>query len=157
MAVSNEEAYRIVSEVEARTGNNRALEEVLVEEVTADPNHPLRDVLEWDPAVAIHQYHLDQMRKFIRRIKVVVRDIHDTPVRVSGFIRNPTQPAGTYIPMERLRADPDVAIEYLQKEADRVKAALTRMEKHASVIPGMEDQLTALRQQIAALQRRLAR
>jgi hypothetical protein len=157
MAVSNEELAQIIGELEARTGNNRMLEDALIDEARDDPNHRLYEYFTRDATEALLKLNRIEAQKLIVKARSVAQHpITQREIKVPAFIRQPFAPSGTYVPITRLRDDLDTAREALRREYNRVTTALERAEKIASVIPGAADVIAVERERVAATLRRLA-
>jgi hypothetical protein len=154
---TNQELNTIIGDLQARTGNNRTLDDALVDEASA-AEHPLHGEFDWDDVVAGPKWRREQAKRLIKLARIEVADTTktDRSVRVPAFVRNPVEPPGSYIPMVRLREDADVALEVVRREFERVYRALERAEKVAAAIPGMAMQVAVERARIGALMRRFA-
>jgi len=75
----------------------------------------LRDRFEWDDAVAAHSYRLEQARRIIRSVKVI---IEETKVREFHYVPS----RGSYAPVREVMSDRDVRAEVLaqfEQDANR--------------------------------------
>jgi hypothetical protein len=154
---TNEPLNAIIGEIAARTGNNRALDDVVVEEAAA-LDHPLHDEFIWDDAVAAGIQRRDHAKKLIKLARIEMTDpVTQRTIRLPSFIRNPLEPPGSFIPMVRLREDRDVAIEVVRREWQRIHSAIDRAEKVSAAIPEMAAMVSVERERIRAFLRRIER
>lgn len=88
-------------------------------EAVADEDHPLHGLLEWDDAVAGHEYRKHQSRHLIGRVKLIVEDsqvpafVHITISRDGGMQEG-------YVPFEVAVNDESMSAQMLAEAASGV-------------------------------------
>lgn len=145
--VPSEEIRAAVVALENEHG--RLTPEYVLEEAAIETS-PLHGCFEWDDSVAAHKHRLDQARRLIRSVKVVVT----TTTRVISTVRYGRDPQAApgqgYVSVEQLRSEPDNARAFLRHEFSRAAAHLRRAEDLAEVL-GLRHEVTAVRQSVEML------
>lgn len=111
---------------------------------------PLHGRFEWDDEKASHSWRLEQARRLIRSVKVVVTtETH--VIAVPRYTRDPEAgPAQGYVSLERLRSEPDAARAAVRLAFTQAAALLRRAEDLAEAL-GLSHKVQAVRRSIEAL------
>ncbi len=130
------------------SGKHLTAETVLTE--ATNPRSPLHKYFNWDDASAAHQYRLEQARRLIRSIEVVIEDARgkQVPMRAYYSVKDAEGTRG-YEPMTFVFESPDLADQVIaeavsQLEAWKVKYAKYQWAKGA--IPKVAAALRAVKQ-----------
>jgi hypothetical protein len=118
--------------------------------VAADPGSPLHSQFEWDDGKAGHAYRIEQARRLIRAVRLIV--ITETrTISTVHYVRDPSRAEREqgYISVPRLQSDHDAALAMLRLEFARAAACLRRAEDLADAL--------GLRQEVVAVARRVER
>jgi hypothetical protein len=89
-----------------------------------DKSSPLHRYFEWDDGKAAHQHRLDQARRLIGSVRVLV-EYEERTVMAPYYRHCPAEPKG-YISHDRLKKDPVTAMAVLRYEFGRVASVLDR-------------------------------
>lgn len=137
MTTARDRRLKALQEIESRTG--RLTPESVVD-AARDPEHPLHECFTWNNTDAAHAYRLDQARKLIASVRVVIETEKRTLSSVF-YVRDPSMPVGEqgYVSLPRLRSDADLAREVLVQEFGRAAAALHRAHELAAALEIAEE------------------
>jgi hypothetical protein len=110
----------------------------------SDPDSPLHAYFDWNDANAAHRYRLEQARRLIRSVKLVVETTEDSRA-VPVYVRDPAAPDEQqgYRALASIKSDDDGARAVLEREMGRVASCLHRARAVASVL-GLEHELDDL-------------
>jgi len=145
---------RAIQAVEDAEG--RITPDAVVRQAT-DPESPLHRYFEWDDQKAGHSYRIDQARRLIRLIEVVVTT--DTRIiTVPLYVRDAKAEGDEqgYVSLPRLRTEPDTAREMLRTEFSRASACLTRAEDLADAL-GLRKEVAAAARSVERVRRKIER
>jgi len=98
-----------------------------VVETARDPASPLHHCFDWDDSTAAESWRLEQARRLIRSVRVVV--IHeDVQVRLPRYVRDTSceQKEQGYVTCEQLQREPENAKKLLAYEFERASAHVKR-------------------------------
>lgn len=106
-----------------------------VVDAAADPSSPLHEHFEWNEGKAAHAYRLEQARRLIRAVRVVVT-IETRAISTVHYVRDPKRAAEEqgYVSLTQLRSEPDTARAMLHAEFARAAACLRRAEDLADAL-----------------------
>lgn len=115
-----------------------------VREDAAKPESPLHGYFEWDDSVAAGQHRLDQARALIRRV-LVVWTTHNLVLTSVYYSRDPDAEADEqgYVAVPKLAEDRELAMRALNKEVQRIEAAIQRARGPAAIC-GLTDVLESM-------------
>lgn len=120
----------------------------------SDPGSPLHDHFEWDDEKAGHAYRLEQARRLIRSVQVVVT-IEDRAISTVHYVRDPlaAEEQG-YVSVDRLRSEPESARAMLRMEFARAIGCLKRAEDLADAL-GLKREVASVTKQAERVRRRV--
>jgi len=149
----NGEAKRdmIAAHLEGLLRANGTLTPEIVVADAQDPDSPLHGEFEWDDAHAAHQHRLDQARRIIRKVSLVV--VEETRVlKAPAYVRDPG--AGEreqgYVSILTCQNDLDKARAVMVTEVGRIKASIARLRSIAAVL-GLEDEVIELEARVSKI------
>ena len=118
-----------------------------------DPDSPLHDEFTWDLNEAAKAHWLDQARRLIRSVKVIITTETKTVTAVA-YVRDPSKPKDEqgYLSVEKVRADKEVARDVLIDEFKRAGAALQRAQK-LTIAFDIEEEVDAMAKGVYKLRR----
>ena len=138
---------KVLSEME-RDGRLTATRLV---EVASDTNHPMHSDFTWDNEVAGPLYRIDQARKIIQSVRVVVtNEVHR--ITSVAYVRDPSAEPHQqgYISTVHLQTDEDLARDAVLNEANRIQSSVERAWQFATAI-GLQGELEGILQAIVGL------
>lgn len=127
-----------------------------VVDAARNPKSPLHDQFEWDDSAAAHGFRLEQARRLIRSITVVIT--HEQSVlRVPTWVRDPAMGGSEqgYVSVLKLSTEPENAARAIASELARVDSCLERTERIASVL-GLLREVKATRKRVAKMRETVA-
>lgn len=115
----------------------------------AKPGTALHRFFEWNDKKAAHEYRLEQARRLIRSIEVVIEDGKGKTVAMKGFfsVEN-AQGARSYEPMEFVFNTPDLSDQVIAEAHAQLQSWLERYKKYAwakSAVPKVVAALRAIK------------
>ena len=129
-------------QIEQKAGGVLRADDVLKD--AKKPTSPLHDYFDWDDDVAAQKWRVEQARRLIRSVRVVIQS--DT-VRLSSiaYVQDPDSAKGDqgYTSTASLRSEPDRAMRALMAEAARADAAMRRAHEVAYSL-GLSDKVDAV-------------
>jgi hypothetical protein len=129
-------AIRALADQEGRITAERVVD------AARQQDHPLHHDFIWDDVKAAHQHRLDQARRLIASVKVVMTVDHQK-FSVVGYVRDPdASPLQGYRAVAHVRTERDASVDVLLAEIERVKSILERAESIARAL-GLEGELQA--------------
>ena len=108
-------------------------------DAAAKLTHPLHDRFEWDNGKAGDAYRLEQARRLIRSVQVVITT-EEREYSCVGYVHDPESEEQGYISVERIKRDPATAREMLSQELARAVGVMKRAEQLAEVV-GLADEV----------------
>lgn len=116
-----------------------------------DPQSPLHAHFEWDDSKAAEAFRLDQARKLIRSVRLVITN-NETQVRTVAYVRDPNKSpqAPGYISTFKLSQSPEDARAALMAELARADSAMDRAIAVARSL-GLESEINQVRALIAQI------
>jgi hypothetical protein len=144
--------HAAVLALEDREG--RLIPETVVR-VAADPGSPLHSQFEWDDSKAGHAFRIEQARRLIRAVRLVVITEART-ISTVHYVRDPSRPEHEqgYISVPRLQSDHDSALAMLRLEFARAAACLRRAEDLADAL-GLRQEVTAVARRVERARRKI--
>jgi len=93
------------------------------------PDSILHPFFPWNDAVAAHQHRLAIARSLIRTIDYVSIETPPPAIRQITYVHSPQLPARVqgYIPLRVAARNPQLSLEILLNEVDRIESAIARM------------------------------
>lgn len=137
-------AFKIVDGSRIRKGDAQAIGSILerikqtgpltaeaVLEEAKNPRSPLHKYIEWDDSKAAHQYRLEQARKIIRSIEVVVEDAKGKSRQLRGYFNVRTSDGvKSYQPLEFVFEDADLADQVINDAKQQLDSWLAKFKKY---------------------------
>jgi hypothetical protein len=114
--------------------NGRATAEQLVREASKK-SHEMHDDFEWDDRKAGHAYRVDQARKIISSVEIILTQSTKV-IRTVAYVRDPScaPKQQGYISVDKLKSERALAGEALENELDRVIACYERASAFADAL-----------------------
>jgi len=127
-----------------------------VVDAARNPASPLHACFEWDDDVAAEGYRLEQARRLIRGVKVVVTE-SETTLAAPRYVRDAAQETGDqgYVTIDQLHGEPENAKAVLRYEFGRAAACCERSLRVARAV-GVEDDAKDIIAKISRLLAKLA-
>jgi hypothetical protein len=93
------------------------------------PDSVLHPLFPWNDAFAAHQHRLAIARNLIRTVSYTRIELPPPTVREITYVHDPRAPprAQGYIPLQFARRSPDLSLDILFAELNRVESAIARM------------------------------
>ncbi len=115
----------------------------------ADAKSPLHKYFEWDDRKAAHQYRLEQARRLIRSIEVVIEDAKGKDVALKAYY-NVADAEGqrSYEPMEFVFSSPDLSDQVIEQARTQLEAWRARFAKYSwakNAVPHVAAALKAMK------------
>ena len=110
-----------------------------------DPQSPLHPFFEWDNDVAADSWRIEQARRLIRSVRLVIHE-RSLAVRSVAYIKDPDSQSG-YVSTLMLRTDRERARRALFAELERAHSAMTRAYDVAESV-GVSNEVESIRAQI---------
>lgn len=131
--------------------NGGLLTPEIVVDAARQEDSPLHTAFEWDNKEAAHQYRIEQARRLIRSVKVVVT-VEDRAVKIPMFVRDSTREPHVpgYVRTQEAALEEDRARAILLAEILRIRGLLVRC-KAISMVFGLEGDFEKLELSVAAL------
>lgn len=138
------------------SGKDLTAETLLADAATQ--SSALHRFFEWDNNKAAHQYRLEQARRLIRSVEVVLEDAKGkkVPMRAYFSVRN-TEGTQSYQPMEYVFDSPDLTDQVKEDAKTQLEGWLARFKRYEwaeSAAPGVVAALRALKATLGASSRR---
>lgn len=135
--------------------NGRLTPEEVVDEAR-DKDAPLHSFFEWDNKRGAEKYRLEQARRMIRGVTLVVTR-REVTFSVPRFVRDPEKSPHEqgYVEALRLRTREELAREVVISEFERANAALGRAYAVANAL-GLEKTIEKLRTKLIGVAHRLS-
>lgn len=115
--------------------------DVTVQEA-ASPKSPLHPHYEWDDKKAAQEHRLDQARKMIRSIYIVIEDRPDYQIPAHINIQGDQGATRGYFPVEEVMADPAMRAEALRRiweNLSRLRRFYSHIEEFSRVWEAIEE------------------
>ena len=114
-----------LDELSAKNGG-RVTPEAVVEDAKK-PTSPLHSEFTWNVKEAAHEYWIEQARRLIRSVRIVVQT-ETTTIRTVAYLRDPSAESDEqgYVSVESLRGNAESSKEALRYEFSRAEAVLQR-------------------------------
>ena len=104
---------------------------------------PLHSYFDWDDKTAAHKFRLDQARKLIRSVRLVVNE-QKHQINVIGYVKNPdNQNEQGYVNTVSLRSDKEKARDVLTREINLALSAMQRAHDVAHAV-GLKNEVYEL-------------
>lgn len=135
--IDNDDAL-VLRAIESANGGRLTPEAVI--EAAEAAEHPWHDRFEWDDAKAGHQHRVEQARRLIRGVRVLVRT-DTTTVSTVYYVRDPSASPSEqgYVSLPRLRSDKELAHEAITGEFARAASALERAKSLSAALDLMAE------------------
>lgn len=100
--------------------------------------HPLHRFFEWDDTSAAAAYRLDQARKLIRSIEIVIEHDNKPPVHVRAFVHidaqtDDAEDSGRYVGTIRAMTAPDLRQQVVDRALGELESWRRRYEAYAEL------------------------
>jgi hypothetical protein len=144
--VIDEEVTKAVLALQERDGV--AAPEAFVN-MLADEDHPLHGQLEWDDAVAGHEYRKWQARQLIGRVKISL-DGSRTPAFVHVHITRDGERREGYLPIEVVANDADLEAQVIAEAAAGLNGwslRLAGIRRARAALPRLHEAVALLREE----------
>lgn len=152
------EATDLIREaINALEDESGRVEPEAVVRAASDPGSPLHEHFEWDDARASHAYRIEQARRLIRSVTVVITTETKT-VSTVHYVRDPQadHSEARYVSVTQLQREPENAAKLLRYEFAQASGHMQRAENLAEAL-GMQRDVQRVSAQIKKLQGRLDR
>ena len=126
-------------------------------EVARPRTSPLHEFFEWDDSEAAKQWRLEQARRMIRGVEVVIM-VDKRELSTVRYVRDPLAPKDEqgYVSVPQLQNEPTTARAMIQTECARAESALRRAESLAEVL-GLRRHVIHVRRRVEALRARVGK
>lgn len=127
-----------------RSGKALTAETVL--EVAADSRSVLHKYVEWDDNKAAHAYRLEQARKLIRSVEVLVQDAKGKSGQLRAFysVRD-VEGARSYMPIEYVFTNADTSAQVMRDAKQQLEGWMARYKKYTWAQVAVPQVLAALK------------
>ena len=136
MNISRDDRKAIEDRINQIAGENRGkITPELVVADASDKNSPLHRWIEWDDDKAAYQHRLDQARRLISSVRIVIEE-QEITLKGIAYVRDTSLPGGQqgYISITRLKGRKAQAAAVVRYEALRAIAAMDRAREVAAVL-----------------------
>ena len=120
-----------------------------------NPDSPLHPRFEWDDSKAAHAFRLEQARRLIRGVQVVITT-EDRVISTVHYVHDPRvgEDEQGYVSLSQLRSEPGNARAMLRVEFARAAACLRRAEDLADAL-GLRREVAAAARKVEAVRRKI--
>lgn len=126
--------------------SGKALTAETVLDAATDPKSPLHRYITWDDADAAHQFRLEQARKLIRSVEVLVQDAKGKSEKLRAYysVRD-VEGARSYQPVEYVFTNADTSAQVMRDAKQQLESWMARYKKYAWAQTAVPQVLAALK------------